>query len=592
MLLDPVRIEVRAGGGAFAGAVSGSGPVAAGPLEVVVGNRASGRWGLIVANRSDSALAVRSVSLVFAVADVDEPLRMFRHGYQSWSPSGMAVLGVDHDPSTRAGFEFLQAVHHSDQRAVTSPEELRSEWVTLLADGGGGGPLLIGFEAGVAHDGTLRLRRSADGTRIELWAEAFFGDAVLEAGEVRYVHAIEVDGGDGRSAATLLDGWATRAGQAMGARVGAPYQVGWCSWYHYFDAVTEADLHANLALAERWPFEVFQLDDGYQAAIGDWLRTGGDFPSGLAAVAHSIGGAGYRPGVWLAPFLAAPDSALATEHPDWLARRRGFDGVEGLLDVWWNPAWGGGRNGFMYGLDTTNPEVLAHLEALARALVEMGFTYLKLDFTFAPSCDGVWADPGQTPAQRVRAGYAAVRRGAGEDAFILGCGVPLSHVVGLVDGNRIGQDVAPLWSLPAEAEVVAGYLDIQPATKHAYGNTLARSFMHRRLWLNDPDCLMLRSTHTELGAAAARTWARAVGVSGGMALVSDDLALLDDGARALLDEAVAIGRASDDAARTSLPAVAPDLLDHRIPTTFTAAGHTLVTDPTTGSSALRRPPSS
>ena len=42
-----------------------------------------------------------------------------------------------------------------------------------------------------------------------------------------------------------------------------------------------------------------------------------------------------------------------------------------------------------------------------------------------------------------------------------------------------------------------------------------------------------------------RAWALAVGVSGGMALVSDDLALLGHDARALLDEVVALGREAD-----------------------------------------------
>ena len=36
------------------------------------------------------------------------------------------------------------------------------------------------------------------------------------------------------------------------------------------------------------------------------------------------------------------------------------------------------------------------------------------------------------------------------------------------------------------------------STRNAWQSTLARSFMHRRLWLNDPDCLMLRTDETEL----------------------------------------------------------------------------------------------
>jgi len=589
--LVPLRIEARSGSSVSVASLTGDGTVAVGPLEV--GLSGAGPWptySWVVANRGDVAVRVRSVSLVFGLADAREPVRMFRNGYQSWSPSGVATFGLDVDPSTTARFEFLQAVHHADQRLVGSPEELRSEWVTLLADADAD-VVLVGFAGGSEHDGTLRLRRGPEGGGPELHAEAFLGDVLLHPGARRVLHGVVVDGTGGeRHPAALLGRWAEAVGRSGGARVDAPYQVGWSSWYQYFGDVTERDLRANLAIAEGWPFEVFQLDDGYQSAIGDWLDTNDRFPSGLPAVAAAIIAAGYRPGLWLAPFLVAPDSRLAVEHPDWLAGHVGQGGTVQPLRPWWNPAWGGGLGGAMYALDTTNPEVIVHLERLARSVVEMGFGYLKLDFTFAPSVDGVWTDPTSTPAQRVRAGFAALRRGAGEGAFILGCGVPLSHAVGVVDANRIGQDVAPLWALDPSAEIIPGYLAVQPATKHAYANTLARSFMHRRLWLNDPDCLMLRPTGTELPAEAATTWARVVGLSGGMALVSDDLALLDRRARALLDETVAIGRTSDAEARAGRPAVATDLLTEDPPTAIAAAGQMLVTDPTTGSSTLDHAP--
>ena len=288
--------------------------------------------------------------------------------------------------------------------------------------------------------------------------------------------------------------------------------------------------------------------------------------------------------MWLAPFIVAPDSRVATEHPGWLARAANGDPLIGM----YNPPWGGGFDGFMWALDTTHPEVIAHLEATTAALVESGFTYLKLDFTFAPSFDGVWADPSRTPAQRVRAGYDAVRRGAGDEAFLLGCGVPLANVVGAVDGNRIGPDVAPTWSWPPTDNALTGYEGSLPATVHGWKNTLTRSFMHRTLWLNDPDCLMLRADETELTPDQARTWAHGVGVSGGMALVSDDLALLGPDARALLDEVVAMGLVSDAEARAGSPARCDDLMDHALPGQLRAAGHRLVADPAVGTSVLER----
>lgn len=542
-----------------------------------------GRIGWAVANAGDQPIAVRSVSLVLRLHPVAEPLRVFRNGYQSWSPTGVATFGVDRDPSTtRGSIELVQAVHHADQRRALD-DELRSEWVTVLADAAPDGePVLAGFVGGDRHDGTFRVRRATDGG-IEVWAQAFLGDAVLAPGEQRALHPVVLEPAGGRPVAELLDAWARPTAAALAARASAPYQVGWCSWYHYFHDVTEADLRANLAQADDWPFEVFQLDDGYQSAIGDWLTTNDRFPSSLDAIAASIAAAGRRPGIWLAPFLVAPDSRVATEHPDWLSQLP--DG-SGPLPSWFNPPWGGGQHGIMYGLDTTNPAVVAHLEGVASALVAAGFTYLKLDFTFSPSFDGRWHDPTRTPAERVRAGYEAVRRGAGDDTFLLGCGAPLANIVGVVDANRIGQDVAPLWALDPSAEIVPGYLDIQPATLHAYANTVTRSFLHRRMWLNDPDCLMLRTAETELSAAAARTWAEAVGISGGMALVSDDLSLLGPDARALLDDVVAVGRRSDADAIATLPATSPDLLEAAVPTTFVGGGRRVVVDPSDGSSTV------
>lgn len=537
------------------------------------------RWSWWVAEDTSRPQNIRSVSLVLRLVDVVGPLRMFRHAYQSWTPCDVVTFGVHQDPSRAPGsLELVRGIHQADQRVVLDPDELRSEWLTLVVDDSES-PVLLGFDGGERHDGTFRLRNGEDG--VELWCEAFLGDVQLAADTRLRLHDILVAGEAPPD--DLLSAWASQVGGLGRARIDAPYQVGWCSWYHYFHDVSERDIAQNLSRADDWPFEVFQIDDGYQAAIGDWLRTNSKFSSELGALASKIQSHGQRPGLWLAPFLAAPDSDIARQHPDWLAR----DHSGKPLITMFNPPWAGGLDGFMYGLDTTNPEVLAHLESLASTLLGMGFTYLKLDFTFAPSFDGVWSDASKTPAQRVRAGFDAVRRGAGEDAFLLGCGAPLSNVVGVVDGNRIGADVAPSWPVETKTEPLAGYGGSQPSTRNAWMNTALRSFMHRRLWLNDPDCIMLRSEQTDLGYNAAQTWARAVGLSGGMAIVSDDLSLLDSSARALLDEALVLGRRADDAARDGKVAHVPDILQGSAPSSLVSTAGSLDVDLATGDSVFR-----
>jgi len=526
-------------------------------------------WSL--ANRSDAPVAVDAVAVVARLDPVLEPLRVLRHGYQSWSPTAVATFRVDQDGSRAEGVRSLPiGMHHADW-APSETDELRSELVTALRDDTGA-VVVAGFLGGWEHDGTFRVRPARDGSDgIELWIEAFLGGAVLAPGERRELHEVTVAVGQG-DPAPLLEAWAGALGSVAQARTTAPYQVGWCSWYHYFHGVTEADLRSNLALAGHWPFDVFQLDDGFQAAIGDWLDTNDKFPTAIDGLAAAIAAEGRTPGIWIAPFLAGADSEVAVAHPDWLAAHLPTgQPLVGMV----NDGWGGAVN----TLDTSNPEVLEHLERVARSLVEAGYPYIKLDFTFAPSLLGGYADPSRTPAQRVRAGFDAVRRGAGEDTFLLGCGAPLGSTVGVVDGMRIGADVAPWWHPQAEQYRPPGHLGGEPATVNAWRNTLSRSFMHRQLWLNDPDCLMLRAERTKLEPEQMRAWALAVGVSGGMALVSDDLALLGPDARSLLDEVVALGREADGGAH---PPRCLDLMEADPPTRLATATVELVGDPTEG----------
>jgi hypothetical protein len=79
-----------------------------------------------------------------------------------------------------------------------------------------------------------------------------------------------------------------------------------------------------------------------------------------------------------------------------------------------------------------------------------------------------------------------------------------------------------------------------------------------------------------------------VALSGGMALVSDDLALLGDRARALLDQVISIGRESDAAAVAGSPARCDDLMRHAVPRELRAVGRLLEAEPATGTSTLHR----
>jgi alpha-galactosidase len=64
--------------------------------------------------------------------------------------------------------------------------------------------------------------------------------------------------------------------------------------------------------------------------------------------------------------------------------------------------------------------------------------------------------------------------------------------------------------------------------------------MHRKWWLNDPDCLLLRARAIDLSDGERALYARAAGSLDNMIIESDDLELVDDAGRALLAEAIGL----------------------------------------------------
>jgi alpha-galactosidase len=296
---------------------------------------------------------------------------------------------------------------------------------------------------------------------------------------------------------------------------------GWCSWYYYFTRISQADLEENLeaAAAQRMDWSTIVLDDGYSTALGDWLSIDARFPDGLGRVADAIRARGMQPGIWMAPFVAQKSSQIYREHPEWFIQGQN----RRPAGAGWNPNWG--LRGFFYGLDPTNPAFQRYLTRVVKTLVhDFGFCYLKLDFTYGAALIGRAYDPTLSPAERLALGHRLIREAAGDDVFILGCGCPMSGAHGLVDAMRIGPDVAPYWFATYRYHLTRDPHAL--CAKFAIRSILNRCQMHRQLWINDPDCLLLREEETKLSREERMALVNAVIITGGMTMISDRLARL------------------------------------------------------------------
>ena len=433
------------------------------------------------------------------------PSAFLLNNWQSWGPTERVT------PATR--FPELDPIVRVKSPYLFSPlpeELLRGPVSDYFAAWDGG---LAGFlTSRIGHPFF-----TIEGTDLVGWVDYFDAefpnDVPLEPLTVLAGGAVE----------DLLEAYARSVKRVNRVRINTWNPVGWCSWYHYFGKLGWTDVLENLAVAaadrEAFPFDVFQVDDGYETDIGDWMSAKPGYPE-LAGLAGAITGKGFRAGIWTAPFSASGTSKLFAEHPDWMV-------TEGGRPKSCYSGWGK----TIYALDTTHPEVKNWLDATFRALRRAGFTYLKIDFLFAAAMAGE-RHKKVTPIQAYREGLRVIRRAAGPD-FVLACGAPLLPSVGLADAMRIGEDTAPYWKTKPSA--FQG-----PNAYFALKNALMRQFMHRNLWLNDPDCVLVRSREIELTPNERELYALAAGALDNMVIDSDRLALLGPKEKSLLGRALGL----------------------------------------------------
>ncbi len=370
------------------------------------------------------------------------PRRFYRHGWQSWSLAAWTDLSplpvqkpnIFHPLQIDPLYAFEKQPHGS--------------WIGAIAFDDGK-VLLLGALGMDAH---VRL----NGSEFEGWYESGEGEWFTGFGAEREVFANYVN----------------MLGNKFGFVTSKPAPRIWCSWYSLYTMIDEPILHKIFEGLGDLPFDVLQVDDGWQVKVGDW-EANAKFPSGMAALAGKIKSTGRSAGLWLAPLIAVKSSRLFREHPEWFLK----DEKGKFVSVGFN--WGER----VYALDTTHPAVQEWLAALMRQVRAWGYDYLKLDFLYAGALPGKrYADMPREAAYREC--LKLLRESMGADAFFLACGTPVLPALGLCDAMRVGPDVAGDWEVYRDAHLLQN--PSTPGTKNAIRTT------SHRLWLSplvrvDPD---------------------------------------------------------------------------------------------------------
>lgn len=285
--------------------------------------------------------------------------------------------------------------------------------------------------------------------------------------------------------------------------------TGWTSWYNYYTNISEDIILKNLnAFAEKGAkIDFFQIDDGWQKEVGDWLNVKPNFPNGMGAVAQKIHEKGYKAGLWLAPFICEKKSDIFQNRKHWLLKDENGKPVKAGYSSGWS--------GNFYALDFYENEVQDYLiKVFFKVLSKWNFDLVKLDFLYA-AC--IVPRPDKTRGQVMNDAMQFIRHLVG-DKLILGCGVPLGSAFGLVDYCRIGADIHLEWEhqllkFLGNRERVSTILSLR--------STLGRWQLNRRAFLNDPDVFLLRDENLKLTDTQKHTVLMVNVLLGGLVFTSD-----------------------------------------------------------------------
>lgn len=214
---------------------------------------------------------------------------------------------------------------------------------------------------------------------------------------------------------------------------------GWCSWYAFGSGIDEEKIISNANwLSEnqaRFPLEYVIIDDKW-TAWGDWQVWDQDrFPRGIKSLSREIKNRGLKPGLWMAPFLVEPDSALAKRHPDWLVKGYNMRPFDAFSTYKYSVIYPGRK----FILDLGNREALDYLYRSLEVIVkEWGIELLKLDFLYTFYINPAFSSSAE-PDALLNLFLTRVRNDC-PDTYIMASGCPFRPAVGLVDAMRFSWD--------------------------------------------------------------------------------------------------------------------------------------------------------
>ena len=318
-----------------------------------------------------------------------------------------------------------------------------------------------------------------------------------------------------------LEQAASEIGKKLGARTDKPPAFFWSSWYYCyynFDLIKLKQYLAQLqSMKPRTPFQYIQIDAGYFPSAGDWLLASERYAGGMKEAFDEIIKAGYKPGIWIGPYMVGNRSLLFREHPDWILRNLEGEPLKALI-MDNEPKMWGRQDEEYYVLDTSHPDAMEYMRQVFRTFRSWGASMFKTDFMlwgFQDSSRVRRHTPGKTSVEYFREFLQMIFETIGEESYWLGCIAPFQPFIGYANGMRVGGDVGACWE---------GEYGPQSLLRCLAGS----NYMNHNYYQTDPDAVMLRDFHIRLTEREIYSLALLAAVSGSCIYTSDPLFALSE----------------------------------------------------------------
>jgi len=356
-------------------------------------------------------------------------------------------------------------------------EPVGSNGLLLLKKDGDPEIALFGFQSYEWSDGTFLLRPAADGSGFEVSAVADYDHYTLKPGETAGTDPLTVARGTDLNA--LLKDWAETVAGNMGRRIPDHIPTGWNDWQYYRNDKTQQDILESCDALKKlkesgWPLEFVQVDGGYCLHLSEWTVPKPEFSMGIPALSEYVRNAGFRFGLWFAPYIQNVATEVVRTHPEWLLR----DEAGRIVEL------GSSNVGRSVLIDYTVPGTLEWLGAMIRMLVvDWKVEWIKLDGpNIAVYRRGRLRDPHCTVQQMMRRTHRVICENA-SGALVEGEG-GMTAALGYVDLHRVQTDNHTKWFDRNDAS--------RPYAPRVYGKELIMSFLHRIWWCNHRENIILR----------------------------------------------------------------------------------------------------